>query len=61
MFSCFKIVLNYMHGPCGLHFLIYLVPSFFQKSMNGSYGLHFVTCLVPNLDMLKPQDLLTKY
>ncbi|KAJ0950698.1 hypothetical protein HanPSC8_Chr02g0051311 [Helianthus annuus] len=47
-----------MDGPCGLHFVTHLVPSFFQKYIDGPRGLHFVTHLVHNLDMLKPLDLL---
>ncbi|MFS7991509.1 hypothetical protein Hanom_Chr12g01071541 [Helianthus anomalus] len=46
-----------MEGPCGLHFVIHLVPKFSQKYMDGPCGLHFVTHLAPNLDMLKPLNL----
>ncbi|MFS7940411.1 hypothetical protein Hanom_Chr05g00464091 [Helianthus anomalus] len=51
---------KYTDGPCGLHFLMHLVPRFFQKYVDGPCGLHFVTHLVPNLDMLKPLDMLVR-
>ncbi|MFS7913012.1 hypothetical protein Hanom_Chr02g00136621 [Helianthus anomalus] len=47
-----------MDGLCGLHFVTYLVPNFFQNYTNGPCGLHFVTYLVTNLDLLKHLDLL---
>ncbi|MFS7944044.1 hypothetical protein Hanom_Chr06g00507371 [Helianthus anomalus] len=47
-----------MDGPYGLHFIMHLVPSFFQKYMDGPCGLHFATHITSNLDLLKPFDVL---
>ncbi|MFS7916806.1 hypothetical protein Hanom_Chr03g00181691 [Helianthus anomalus] len=51
---------KYTDGPCGLYFVVHLVPNFSQKYMNGPCGLHFVTHFVPKLDMLKPLVLLAR-
>ncbi|MFS7907337.1 hypothetical protein Hanom_Chr01g00070071 [Helianthus anomalus] len=47
-----------MDGPYDLHFVMHLVPNFYQKYIDDPCGLHFVAHLAPNLDMLKPLDLL---